>query len=500
MKRLALLLIPISCIALFLGLVQFSSPNVADPDAFYHLRQAQLFRQEKFNAVTKFPWLPYSVVSSSGADPWWGFHMLLSGFSYRNGGSQKIKFLTVILGTLLCSTFFLLLRNMKVRWDLFWTVILLIASSDFLFRIIMLRPHVVSVTLLLITIWLLIKRYYLPLFIVVLIWSTIEVSALIMIPVIALWTLLDHYVTPSRRLRPAIITMVGLAIGILVHPSFPNNLNLIKSLVSVLGYSIRGVDLTQGNELGHYQLDTFLNVNLVILPIWGIAIATWFKHSATRYSAASKFLFSISVGACIAAIFVRRFVEYWIPLAVFFSAYIFQPYIAELSIKNIMNWFRRSWHFRLSLSIVIITFILASYYTVAQTMSYLRASTPSHAFQGATQWLVEHSATEEIVFNTRWDQFAPLFYWDQKNYYVAGMDPTFMYLYNQTLYQEWYDISTDKPTDSGALREVLVNNFHAKYLFLENMKNPKLKNLADTNSNIFKIEYSDSNTTLYKIE
>ena len=76
-----------------------------------------------------------------------------------------------------------------------------------------------------------------------------------------------------------------------------------------------------------------------------------------------------------------------------------------------------------------------------------------------------------------------LFYWNQNNYYIGGMDPIFQYAYNPTLYWKFHYLSNDDVTKNtcGAIactasmlentHTVLVNDFKAKYIVLEKQRN-----------------------------
>ena len=61
-------------------------------------------------------------------------------------------------------------------------------------------------------------------------------------------------------------------------------------------------------------------------------------------------------------------------------------------------------------------------------------------FQDASMWLMEHTEPGERVYQTDWDNFPELFYFNTHNTYIVGLDPTFMYLANPELYLLWRSI------------------------------------------------------------
>ena len=51
------------------------SPTTADPDGFYHIRHARVYRtQGLFDSG--FPWARFSAIRDQASDLWYGFHVL----------------------------------------------------------------------------------------------------------------------------------------------------------------------------------------------------------------------------------------------------------------------------------------------------------------------------------------------------------------------------------------------------------------------------------------
>ena len=75
-----------------------ASPNIADPDGFYHLKHAQIYKDNGI-FFKNFPWVQYSSINVLKSDLWYGFHILLIPFAGSDSASG-IKtagiFLTII--------------------------------------------------------------------------------------------------------------------------------------------------------------------------------------------------------------------------------------------------------------------------------------------------------------------------------------------------------------------------------------------------------------------
>ncbi|HEY7410136.1 MAG TPA: hypothetical protein VII13_05315, partial [Vicinamibacteria bacterium] len=88
-----------SLLAIALGstVLHSLSVNFPDPDSFYHLRHAWVYATRGL-AHGSFPWLEFSLVGRTGADLWYGFHVLLvplTGFGDLRDG--------LIYGGVLCT-------------------------------------------------------------------------------------------------------------------------------------------------------------------------------------------------------------------------------------------------------------------------------------------------------------------------------------------------------------------------------------------------------------
>ena len=137
-------------------------------------------------------------------------------------------------------------------------------------------------------------------------------------------------------------------------------------------------------------------------------------------------------------------------------------------------------------------------------------------FKEVSLWLQEHSEPQEIVFNIQWDNFPMLFFWNQSNYYVNGMDPIFEYAYNPELYWEHYFIDDDKiyvednkGYTCGEIRctaekvkeiyDALKQDFKASYLFIEVRRNPKVYDYLVNSPNYQKVFETERKEVIFKI-
>ena len=124
-------------------------------------------------------------------------------------------------------------------------------------------------------------------------------------------------------------------------------------------------------------------------------------------------------------------------------------------------------------------------YTIFGTSTWKAAYARPDALQGVAEWLKGNSNAGDVVFNVTWSDFSPLFFWNRKNYYVAGLDPIFQYSYSPELYWEHHFLASGEavrrtcdhpPCAEGTkdVADVLVRDFDARYILLNKKTYPAL--------------------------
>ena len=60
-------------------------------------------------------------------------------------------------------------------------------------------------------------------------------------------------------------------------------------------------------------------------------------------------------------------------------------------------------------------------------------SSPLDRYGAAACWMGAHSRAGDLVFQTDWDDFPRLFFYDTTNVYVVGLDPTYLQLADENV-------------------------------------------------------------------
>jgi hypothetical protein len=153
----------------------------------------------------------------------------------------------------------------------------------------------------------------------------------------------------------------------------------------------------------------------------------------------------------------RRFIEYWPPFALLFAA----SAIADLGLRAVAGSRRIKVAAAAVAALVLLPLAARNHRLAIQDLD---ANLPPDRYRDAAQWLAAESAEGEIVFTTDWDDFAELFFYNTRNRYLVGLDPTLMLIDDSTLYYEWEQIANGQLGSAGAS---ISRDFGARFVFTD---------------------------------
>ena len=136
----------------------------------------------------------------------------------------------------------------------------------------------------------------------------------------------------------------------------------------------------------------------------------------------------------------RRFIEYFPAFVLIFTAIAWMPIINALGKSNNDIEFGKNISFvhlfrpyipSLLLAIILLPSIWKTY---QDSKFSIGTSKPYELYSNASDWLESNTPEGSRVFQTDWDDFPRLFFYNNHNTYLIGLDPTYMQLYNSGLY------------------------------------------------------------------
>jgi hypothetical protein len=121
---------------------------------------------------------------------------------------------------------------------------------------------------------------------------------------------------------------------------------------------------------------------------------------------------------------------------------------------------------RAALTALFIVLTVCATFTVwTEGRTEIKDSQPPEEYRAGAEWLRRNVPPGETVFNTDWDDFPKLFFYDPTHRYVSGLDPTYLYDANHELSKLYEEITLGKVKDPAPL---IRDRFGARYVFTDN--------------------------------
>jgi hypothetical protein len=420
-----------------------------------------------------FRWLPLTVLNSEEyVDHHFLFHGLLIPFTLNDLRSGA-KLASVIFPALAFLAIWWLLRGQEVPLAFLWALGLLAVSEAFIYRMSMPRAQSLSLGVLALGLHWMIKKKTLWLAILAFLYVWLYNAFPLILILAGLYSL--AHVAVERRLewKVAAFATLGVALGLILNPYFPDNLVF---LFRHLSPKLADATATRvGSEWYPYQTDQLIqNSGLAFLAFLAGVFGLGFAGRRMDLATTLSLLVAVLFGAMLFR--SRRFVEYFPPFSLVFASLAWKPAIrawlngsqpgnsslrlpARLSSRM---RFDRSWLF---VGGMILLLAPAIGMNISASRASLRERTlPYQFFAGASTWLRNNTPAGGRVFQTDWDDFPRLFFYNTHNTYTIGLDPTYMELQNPILYKRWVAVSQGRVDH---LSGVISEEFGAEYIITD---------------------------------
>jgi hypothetical protein len=194
----------------------------------------------------------------------------------------------------------------------------------------------------------------------------------------------------------------------------------------------------------------------------------------------------------------RRFVEYFPPFALIFAAFAWTPLLntqlvpvsSVSSPRGVMPFLQNYCPvFLLSLAIV---FSLSR--SIAPARQAIDNSKPYGLYANASAWLEKNTPAGSRVFQTDWDDFPRLFYYNTHNTYLVGLDPTYLQLYDADLYDVWVEITRGDVENPS---KVIATTFGSGYVHTD-LNHGDFLHVAAEDSGLKEV-YRDDQAVIFEV-
>lgn len=481
-------------------------PTFPDPDSFYHIKMSVLMQKNLI--IQDFPWIQQADFTHNFTDHQFLYHLLLIPFTYFFPPLWGGKIATIIFATLAIIFFYCFLKKWHIKSPLFYTLIL-ISSSPFLFRLNLAKTTALSLIVLLLAINFLWQKKYLLLTLVSFLYVWLYGGWSLLLILLFCHLVSEIIINKKFDWKPLATIGSGLLLGLIINPFFPHNLQFYWQQMVQIGLVNYQNQIQVGMEWYPYQpLDLLANNIFIFL----LAILTFafliFKirnnHKVEFKKGDEIFIkiFTLNIFAvilCLLTLKSQRFVEYFVPLAILAATFLLNPLLPKdfSYFQEIIKTYKNKEKMNLALIFyLIITFML---FFVLNTLEINKQMTRRYSWtylQNTSEWLKQNTPPQTIIFHALWSDWPMLFYHNSQNYYLSGLDPTFFYLKNPQLYEEWVKIGRGQITDK--LTEKIKNDFGATWILVKNNETEFLSALRQTHD--LKLRFTDQEAQIYEIQ
>jgi hypothetical protein len=451
--------------------VQAATYNIIGIDGQYHIRVGALIREAGWSGPRlDFPWLHFTILDQAGyTDHHLLFHMLQAPFTVLDLRLAAKASALVFAVVCFWGCYLFMARN-GVRWPLAWLVVLLAVAHTFLWRQSMSRPQSLALLLLVAALWLIFERRYLWLVPVgfVSAWLFDGFVLTLAVPMAACAARLAD---GRLDLRPLALLTLGTLLGVIAHPYFPNNFIFAALHLLPKGGLIDQEQVRVGSEWYPYSRSGFItrvgpSVAVMLVGLIPILSRLW-RREPVRFPVLT--LLFLAMGFLAMQVRSQRMIEYFPAFAVLLAAFSWSR--PGVPVPTRLEAPLARWGPKLMATIVPVVLGAWLIFSIGQAQRDARAVSAAakiESYQDAAVWLSTNSPPGSLVFNTDWDDFPQLFYWDTNNVYVVGLDPTYMSLYDPDLYRLWRTITIGGQRAPSAM---IRDYFGAQYVFTDVLHN-----------------------------
>jgi hypothetical protein len=501
--------------------LQFSTDAICcgDFDGYYHIKWSRMLwestRSQTFPPI--FTWLPYTTLNPNDyVDHHLLFHIIQIPFTWFGDLRLGAKLCSVLFATLAVTSCYWLLLRYKIRYPLIWLLGLLACSAPFLYRLNMAKAPPFAIIYLVVGIRLLFKKKYWPLLPLSFLFTLTYDMFVLLILAAVLWVAVIAWTEHRFEWRPLVFVLFGAAAGFVINPYFPHNLRLFYEHLTV---KITASDFTTrvGQEWYPYTTWEFLG-NSVVACIAMLVGYLAFDATERKRSHYELFFLLLSTALMIMTFRWKRIAEYWPPFAIMFSAFAIQPWLEGgrtvftrlpaqmleelqpfLDIQKSLEPETPRNDLKEMIQTMVVALIavllgVALFFNLSVTVRDITGTKPHDYYRAGIAWMRTNISSPQTIFNTDWDDFPRLFYYDPTHNYVSGLDPTYLYDRDPALSQLYERITLGDEEDPGPL---IRDRFGSRYVFSDS-GHDKFYNAA-IESGWFEVVYEDSECTVLKI-
>lgn len=476
-----------------MALIQFATPDMPDNDGFYHIKLAWLMRTEGLKP--DFTWLPLTILNQQEYyDHHFLYHVALIPFTFFEDLRVGAKWSAVVFSSLAFLAVWFLLHRQRVPHAWLWALALLGISDAFLYRMSVTRAQSLSLAFLALGVTWLLERKHRHLGVLAFLYVWLYNAFPLMVVFAVLYMAAVVLVGWRIEYKPLLFIGGGILLGMLVNPYFPDN--IVFSWHHIFPKLTDATSVQVGNEWFPYNTKQILENSLPSLAafasgIFALGLSGKKMEVRTAFALLMVLLFGLMLFQS------RRFVEYFPPFALIFAAFAWTPLLSNYISDSVPSTKSTRERILASLPAVVLSavVVLGVVRSIPRAREAIGNSKPYDLYAGASQWLEENTPPGSRVFQTDWDDFPRLFYYNTHNTYLIGLDPTYMQSYDPELYDIWVLITQGNVENPS---RIISKKFGSQYVHTD-LNHGSFINVAGKDPGLMEV-YRDDQTLIYEVD
>jgi hypothetical protein len=253
------------------------SPLIYDNDSYYHLAVA---RGQADQGLRYEPPIRFGLLGRNFGDKELLFHLALMPLASMEDPLLGGRIALALFGALIVVTIGLLSYRAVGTWGFLIPFWLVFSSAQFTWRLVRLRPELLALLIFLAALWAVARKKY---------WVLAACGLLFALSYVALHAFLGlclvlffilWWVERQAEWQLALAPLIGLGVGILIHPHFPNNLKIWWFVA--YDFFLQKEVLDVGTEIGAITTSVALVVNC------GWFLGLWFLWRTAQETTESQ--------------------------------------------------------------------------------------------------------------------------------------------------------------------------------------------------------------------
>jgi hypothetical protein len=418
------------------SIIIFSTPGFLSMDDYYHARiSEEIITQGRLRL--DFPWLPRTILDPKHyVDHHLLYHIVLApSMLFDDIAGPKV--VTAGIGAMAVLVAWVLLRRIGVNYPAIWALGLFCVAPTFILRMLMIRTQGFSFLMLTLGLLFMFERRWKSLAVVSFFYVWLYNGFILMLGFAGLYALARWIEDRSLVWQPLVYCGVGLVLGVVINPYFPNNVTFVFDHLSAK------VDLDNSIPVGQEWID--FNTRTWLTAVTGGLASMLFGFVRPYFGSRKRDHVETTLLLCALvtgymAFTSMRFLEYFPGFALLYAA-------SEWGRGPVITFdtplYRRYARYVTPLLLVGALAVFA-YLTLPRTYNVAQTARDVRDYQGASEWLEANTPTGTMIFPVGFNDFSRMFFYNQHNTWLVGLDPTYLSYADPSAWASFQDIRDGK--------------------------------------------------------